>query len=91
MQPSPRRPRPTGSHASKLVSATQRLQKILARWGIASRRQAEIMMREKIPEIANWRLRIVCTDINEEMVERTRNGLYTTLEVNRGLPAAMLL
>ena len=51
----------------------------------------QIFMRERIPEIAKWKIRIIATDINDEMVERTKNGLYTTLEVNRGLPASLLL
>lgn len=48
-------------------------------------------MREYFPEIANWNVRILATDINEEMLDRCRNGLYSQLEVSRGLPAKMLI
>jgi chemotaxis protein methyltransferase CheR len=38
-----------------------------------------------------WDLRVLATDLSEEMVNRTRAGRYSQLEVNRGLPAAKLI
>lgn len=49
-----------------------------------------MVLREAFPDIAA-RSRILCTDINTLVLERTRQGKYTQLEVNRGLPAPMLV
>jgi len=38
-----------------------------------------------------WSVDIVATDISPTMVERTRAGTYSQLEVGRGLPASMLI
>jgi chemotaxis protein methyltransferase CheR len=36
-------------------------------------------------------LRIVATDLSQQMVDRARTGRYSQLEINRGLPAPMLV
>jgi chemotaxis protein methyltransferase CheR len=41
--------------------------------------------------VAARRLAILGTDLNQQMVERARSGRYNQLEVNRGLPAPMLV
>lgn len=38
-----------------------------------------------------WNVRILGSDLSSAMIERASAGLYTQLEVNRGLPAACLL
>jgi chemotaxis protein methyltransferase CheR len=50
-----------------------------------------ILLREYFPELLNWKILISATDISSEMLERSRCGRYSQLEVNRGLPAALLL
>lgn len=49
-----------------------------------------MVMREAFPDVAA-RSKIFCTDINLTVLERTKQGLYTQLEVNRGLPAPLLI
>jgi chemotaxis protein methyltransferase CheR len=50
-----------------------------------------MMLRDTFPDLAGWTVTLHCTDLSREMVERTRAGRYSQLEVNRGLPAPMLV
>jgi chemotaxis protein methyltransferase CheR len=50
-----------------------------------------MLLREHFPELDGWSVRIVSTDISPTMLERTRQGRYSQLEVNRGLPAPLLV
>lgn len=50
-----------------------------------------MLLHEHFPELASWRVRITATDISPTMVERARGGRYSQLEVNRGLPANLLV
>jgi chemotaxis protein methyltransferase CheR len=46
---------------------------------------------EHFPELAKWDVKIVGTDISQEVIEYAGRGRYRRLEVNRGLPARMLV
>ncbi|WP_158945034.1 protein-glutamate O-methyltransferase CheR [Granulicella sp. S190] len=50
-----------------------------------------MMMVEHFPELAGWDVKIVGTDISRQVVDYAKRGRYRRLEVNRGLPARMLL
>ncbi len=49
-----------------------------------------MLLARAFPALSTWTVRILCSDISMEMVERTRAGRYSQLEVNRGLPASYL-
>jgi chemotaxis protein methyltransferase CheR len=50
-----------------------------------------MMLDTWFPHLADWRVRIVATDYNAANLERARRGRYSQFEVNRGLPASMLV
>lgn len=50
-----------------------------------------MLLRQHFPQLAQWKIEIVGTDINAEMVRRARSGRFQRMEVNRGLPARFLL
>ncbi|MCA9058700.1 MAG: hypothetical protein KDA85_09380 [Planctomycetaceae bacterium] len=50
-----------------------------------------MLLRTNCPSFNTWNIRIHCTDLSEEMVRRTREGAFSQFEVNRGLPAPMLV
>jgi len=50
-----------------------------------------LLIREYFPELASWRIHLSATDLSHEMLERSRAGRFSQLEVNRGLPTPLLL
>jgi len=46
---------------------------------------------EHFAELANWDVKIVGTDISRHVIEYAQRGRYRRMEVNRGLPARMLV
>jgi chemotaxis protein methyltransferase CheR len=75
----------------------QRMQKRQLRiWSAASSTGQEayslaMSIAEYFPNIAHWDVKIIGTDISRHVVEYAQKGRYRRLEVNRGLPARMLL
>lgn len=50
-----------------------------------------MLLQEYFPSLADWRVRIIATELSAEMLARAQQGRYTQLEVNRGLPASLLV
>ena len=50
-----------------------------------------MLLKENFPELNTWKLNYIATDISNEMLNRCREGYYSQLEINRGLPASMMV
>jgi chemotaxis protein methyltransferase CheR len=50
-----------------------------------------MVIAEHFPDLAHWDVKIIGTDISRQVVDYAQKGRYRRLEVNRGLPARMLL
>jgi chemotaxis protein methyltransferase CheR len=48
-------------------------------------------LKEIESQLAGWRVEIIATDLSQEVLEKSRAGLYSQFEVQRGLPIQMLV
>ena len=50
-----------------------------------------MLMTEHFPMLAGWTIRVEGTDICNEVVQRAQAGKYHRIEMNRGLPARLMV
>ncbi|WP_348262144.1 protein-glutamate O-methyltransferase CheR [Telmatobacter sp. DSM 110680] len=50
-----------------------------------------ILICENFPQLSDWNIRIEGTDVCAEVVQRARQGRFHRIEMNRGLPARLLV
>jgi chemotaxis protein methyltransferase CheR len=50
-----------------------------------------MLLREHFPELSGWQITFLASDLSREVLARAREGRYRQIEVNRGLPAALLV
>jgi chemotaxis protein methyltransferase CheR len=67
----------------------------LSVWSAASSTGQELysvalLLDDHFPEVEYWNLELLGTDLNNSVVERARTGSFSGLEINRGLPAALI-
>lgn len=68
----------------------------LSIWSAASSTGQELysiamLLDTHFPELSGWDVRLYGTDLSTEVLDKARAGRYSPLEVNRGLPAQMMV
>ena len=50
-----------------------------------------MILNQHFPQLSTWKTQFIATDISNKILNKAREGKYSQLEINRGLPAPMLL
>jgi chemotaxis protein methyltransferase CheR len=50
-----------------------------------------MLLQDDFHGMTNWNIRLIASELSAEMLARAREGRYSQLEVNRGLPAQLLV
>jgi chemotaxis protein methyltransferase CheR len=78
------------------LAAKRATQRRLNIWSAAASTGQEaytiaMTLREHCPQLAGWTVSILGTDLSTEVLAKASEGRYAQIEVNRGLPAPMLV
>lgn len=76
--------------------AARKMQRTINIWSAACSSGQEactiaMTINEYFPEISDWQVQIIGTDLSAAMVQRAREGKFNQAEMNRGLPASLLV
>jgi chemotaxis protein methyltransferase CheR len=50
-----------------------------------------LLLREHFPQLLGWKIGLLASDVSQDALNRARQGRFNQIEVNRGLPATLLV
>lgn len=78
------------------LAAARRTRRTLNIWSAACSSGQEpysiaMLILDHFPELKDWQLQIHATDLSQRVLDRAQRGVFSQMEVNRGLPAQLLV
>ena len=83
-------------HVIPELQSTCAVQRSLNIWSAACASGQELysiamLLHEHFPGLASWDVQLLGTDLSDDVLQQARDGRYSQVEVNRGLPAPLLV